>query len=257
MLRAIWWAPQPGFEILGDRSGTFPSMTYVNFDEDDYNQLFEPMRAKVADLVTGEDQGVIPQSEPAAPAPANLKGGAGEPTRTSVAPPAAKKAASAAPKAEAAPKAAAKPPAAAPAPSMEVTESGTEAAPAPDTTPEPAVETTTPVVAPSTQEPTHDEAVATVVETLGGEVVSDSETADTPSAPVAPAQESAEPPLLCGTPGKLKNGETNPAPVDGCGGNIREIATSEEARNTVNVAFMKTRTYLCPPCYAAYQAASA
>lgn len=253
MKRAIWWSPQPGFEILGDRSGTFPAMTEVNFNEGDYTQLFDPMRAKVAELKASEDVAVIPQAEPATPAPADLTGGPVEPTKTSVAAPAAKKAAAApaAPKAEPAPKAAAKP--------MEVVEegSGTEAAPAPEATPEPAAEATTPVVAEPTQEPTHEEAVATVTETLGGTVVSDTEAADVPSEPEQPAPAGDEPPLICGSPGPLKNGTANPAPVDGCGGNIREIATTEEARNTVNVAFMKTRTFLCPPCYAAYQAASA
>lgn len=253
MKRAIWWSPQPGFEILKDRSGSFPKMTPVVFDESDYANLFEPLRARASDLTAGEAYDEVPQAEAAAPAPADLTGGPVEPTKTSVAAPAAKKAAAApaAPKAEPAPKAAAKP--------MEVVEegSGTEAAPAPEATPEPAAEATTPVVAEPTQEPTHEEAVATVTETLGGTVVSDTEAADVPSEPEQPAPAGDEPPLICGSPGPLKNGTANPAPVDGCGGNIREIATTEEARNTVNVAFMRTRTFLCPPCFAAYQAASA
>jgi len=251
MKRAIWWSPQPGFEILKDRSGSFPKMTPIVFDESDYTNLFEPLRARAADLTAGEAYDVVPQVESADPAPADLKGGPVEPTRTSVAaPPAAKKAA-AAPKAEEAPKAAAKP--------MEVVEegSGTDVAPTPEAAPEPAAEATTDVVAEPTQEPTHEEAVATVTETLGGTVVSDTEAADVPSEPEQSAPAGDEPPLVCGSPGPLKNGQPNPAPVDGCGGNIREIATTEEARSTVNVAFMKTRTFLCPTCYAAYTAASA
>jgi len=252
--RAIWWAPQPNLEILGDRTGTFPAMTQVNFDISDYSQLFEPLKAKATQLTAGEAFDEVVQKEVAEPVSSGMKGGPVTPTRTSVV----------------APKAPSKPvskvaepvtePAARRAKPMEVQEDGAGLVPAASVLPE----ATTPVVVPSGPLPTvsepasprdeaassHDGAVESVKDVLGGKVISESPLVDKTLVVPTP---SGEPPLTCGTPGPLKDGSINPAPVSGCGGNIREIATTKKAQDVVNMAFMRTRTFLCPACYTASQ----
>ena len=49
----------------------------------------------------------------------------------------------------------------------------------------------------------------------------------------------------------MRDGTTNPDPAPGCGKSLEG-----ENKDLVNVAFLKTRTYLCPSCHKQLKAAS-
>ncbi len=271
--RGIKWAPEPTFPILKDRSGQLPPFTPVTFTESDYTGLLDAFRGGLADLTPGEEVGVIELPEGAVAVRSDIVGGPVAPKADGLPRTAAQV------KAEnVARKAAAKlvPPAGRPgtADAVQVVERGGDkpAAP-PAASPEPeeglATDVATSEVADeeagehSTERKMLAEAVAHVASTLGGVEVEPEPAAESaaeralraagaPLAVVPPPQSV----LICGTAGRNRDGTMNAEPAPGCGGNIREIATTDEDRDKVNIAFMRTRTYLCPACFAAVQVAS-
>lgn len=258
--RAIKWHPEPNVPILKDRSGRLPRFTPVTFTEDDYSQLFTPLIEALDHLPDATVVEELPRDEAATPvAPA-----AGGPVAVKPAEAPKKAAAPAKAPAKAAPaKAAAAVPAAAKpvvpaAPKPEP--AGADPAPQTETVPEGTVDTATGVL---TDEPGVSSAPAAadepmsvedVASALGGEVVSETTDDDsTPAAPEAPAP-TPEPQVerqapTCGTPGQMADGTLNESPVDGCGKSL-----ADENRDLVNIAFIKTRTYLCGACFQAFKA---
>lgn len=237
-LTAIQWEPKPGFEILKDRSYSLGAETVIHLDEPgDFDRMLAAFKARADLLKPSEAMGDIEAPAQAEPV-TDATGGPVPPARTAATAPPAKKA-------ETKP-AEEKKAVAAPAAAVEVTESGPITGPA-------SAEATTDVVEKPTQEATMKQAVETAQEALGGTVVS-----ETPAADVKGAADE-QPPIPCGTPGKLRQStEINPDPVKGCGRDTRALArTSKEAVDAMNFAFMRTRTYLCPACFAAWEAEQA
>jgi hypothetical protein len=130
--RHIRWQPTPEIPFLKDRLYAFGRKTPVKFADSDYTQLAEAIAAKAKGLKPSEAVAEI-ATEGVQPAPADIPSGPVNADPSGVLPkPRTRK-----------------------------------AEPAPEPTPEPAVE---PVPA-ATPEPTEDEAVATVEEVLGGQVI--------------------------------------------------------------------------------------
>jgi hypothetical protein len=245
LVRSIQWVPEPKFPILKDRSGRLPKYTKVDFTEDDYTRIYNaivgdhmeamPETTVVQELQTSND-------EPAAPAPADVKGG---PVVTD---------------GEVKPKKAAKKAAAkkATSPSVEVTAEG-DAKPAPtartqpvEPTPEPEPEAPAAEEAGSapTDVVTQEEAVETVAETLGGEVISDEQPADEAPEPepTPEPQERAQPltakEAVCGDQPPKMVGEREP--VEGCGKPLAD-------QTKFDLSSLKTGTWLCDSCYAEWK----
>ena len=245
LTRGIRWKADPAFPMLKDRSGRLPEFTPVNFTAEDYTNLLVHMGEAMDSLRPSETVGEIALPASASPAPPNLKGGPVEPKEDAPAPkPAAKKAA--------APKKAAKP--AEPQPpdnvtvlkGVEVEEVGAVSVPADEptqTAPEPA---STPVE----DSAEHTAALSLVQDNLGAAVVTEPDEVD-PTPTPAPAAAPPRTERTCGTPGRNKDGTINASPAQGCGKSL-----AEEDKNLVNVAFIKTRTYLCADCFKQQRAAS-
>ncbi len=225
--RAIKWHPEPNFPILKDRTGQLPKYTDVNFTEADYSGLFERMFLgdHFDSLTEGEQVDELPVAtddiEPPRP-------GGPVPQPAAKAPPPQR--ADPEPKAEPAPRKAAK--------------KAVKAAEPPKKAKDPVQPAPVPFV-----EPTLEDAKAVVAAQLGGEVVSEEPAAEATPMPTAPA--ATEPPVsepasastgvACGTPATAK--VTNPAP--GCGKNLDELPDQD----MVNIAVIRTKTYLCPDCF--------
>jgi hypothetical protein len=283
--RSIEWHPRPNFPVLKDRSGQLPQFTDVTFTDDDYLTLFERMFGTdyFNDLVSGEVIDSLPTDEPDAPevvaphagGPVSQK----PPAKAAAAKTAAPQAAPPAPKAEPAAKKAAPPPAAKranvpPAKSaaskpaetrnaegrLEIR--GSVVAPGlPNTAP-----AEKPPLAPAfdsgeNPEPEEapdqpmEEAQALVEDALGGVVIAEDADGSQLIAPaaaepvqthvgggVAVATRPTTDTKTCGTPSKNNTGE----PAPGCGRDLAELSQPEQ--DLVNIALIKTRTYLCPTC---------
>lgn len=232
--RGIKWSPEPTFPILKDRSGRLPAFTEVNFTEHDYTGLLDAFTSGLEDLDASVDVGTVDLGEETEPAPTDVAGGPVTAIHAEKVP--AKKAAkkAAAPRASV-PKAT--------KPAVEVIERGASPAPAPE--------------AAKTADEQHDEAVALVAEQLGGTVVTEDFPADdtdegevaAPTTPAPDGDTEERQVLVCGTPGRMRDGSLNPSPVPGCGKSL-----ADENRDVVNLAFLKTRTYLCAADWAAVRA---
>lgn len=240
--RGIKWSPEPSFPILKDRSGRLPVFTDVTFTEADYTGLRGHFTSGLEQLEASTDVGTIDLGESTEPAGPDETGGpvpvkSEQMPRTAAKKSVAKKAAVAAranvPKAK---------------PHVEVTERGADPAPA-----DPPAESAATDVDP------HAEAVDLVTGELGGQVVTEAADADassesdapadpSPTAP-APAQEEERQVPTCGTPGRMRNGTLTPDPAPGCGKSL-----ADENRDVMNIAFVRTRTYLCGACWAAIRA---
>lgn len=256
--RAIRWHPEPTSPILKDRSGRLPRFTPVTFTEDDYGQLFAPLIAALDELDAATTVEELPRDEEATPAPP-MQGGP-----VAVKPEAAPKKAAKAP-AKAAPAKATAPAAAVPAAAKPVIEGGAEPAPGTEKIADGTVDVATGVVTPDVAETSAEDAAAApseepmtpeeVAAALGGTVASEDEPVDTtpaeePAQPEPAAEERVVP--TCGTPGQMADGTLNENPVSGCGKTL-----ADENRDLVNIAFIKTRTYLCGACFQAYKATTA
>lgn len=232
--RGIKWSPEPTFPILKDRSGRLPDFTEVTFTEADFTGLLDHFTSGLEDMDAATDVDAIEVDDGPDPAPADVAGGP-VPVKSEQVPRAAKKTAvkRAAASARAnVPKAKQK---------VEVVEAdGADPAPAQEQAaddPEPAAD----------QE---QEAVDLVTGELGGQVVSNGDGADESdkTTPEEPAAEERQVPV-CGTPGRMRDGSLNPEPAPGCGKSL-----ADENRDVVNIAFLKTRTYLCGADWAAVRA---
>lgn len=219
--RSIRWAPDPHAPMLKDRSGAFPKLTPVNFDENDYGQLLAAITVKAESLTDGEHVMTLPVEGDDAPDPVGpLTGGPVEP-KPEVGP---KKAAPR--KAGASPAPLAPPP----VKKVEPTEEPAQDA-ATSVADTPAADI--PPAAPTPTEPTHEEAVQNVVEGLGGEVISETPTVeDTSTDAPAPTPDTAE---SCGT---------GTGPYIGCGKSL-----DGEDVDRVGLSFIKYRNKLCSDCY--------
>ena len=256
LARYIQWEPSPDKPILKDRSGRLPARTPVAFTERDYLGLLEPLEAAQkalsgSDVLQELDTDVAVEPEPVE------KGG---PVGTGVA------------KTATAKKAAAKK--AAP-PATPVAQR--PVAPVPAAVP--SVRPPSPIEDPVTE----GEAVHNVKTILGGEVINP-ETGAAPVDTPEPAHQveaqatqvlefdaddpSSEPTvgtlITCGSP--RYDGATPVAAATGCGQELHlqftddrvTGCTSPEGQmpDLIQIAGLKTRAFLCNPCYAAYRNAS-
>jgi hypothetical protein len=254
LARYIQWEPSPDKPILKDRSGRLPKRTPVTFTERDYLGLLEPLREAQASLTESSEIQTLETDEAVAPEPV-AKGG---PVGTGVAKTAtAKKAAPAAKKA-AAPAVTPPPAAAVPAVATPVAAVKEPETPAPAVEPGPTAPVST------------EEAIANVKEILGGEVIKDTATpvADKPAEATQVPEQEAEVPAPdatvhpCGTP--THDGAVPTA--KGCGtdlhleftdGRVTGCSSPEgQLPDLIQIAGLKTRAFLCNPCYAAFRNAS-
>ncbi len=264
--RGIKWQSEPTFPILKDRSGQLPAWTDVNFEDKDYVVLFETIYGEAFDAL--KQQETVEEIEQHDDVEAPRDGGPVA-VKGELKPSATRKAtvAKAAPPKAAAPQAAspAAPVQAEPAPRVKKAAPPPAAQPTGVRRPPPQAAFTEPKdeeaaggqqVAPAETEDDSvddesdeamDAAVAVVQEQLGGEVIAteDSEgthpveqPAVTTPSPAA-EEEQVGSGLLCGT--SAKNAKKDPTP--GCG---KDLGGEDE--DLVNIALIKTQTYLCPSC---------
>ena len=255
--RQIRWHSEPKYPALRDRSNKLPRFTDVNFNDQDFWQIFNAITSGLDDLQKGGEVETLATEtdgqEPAAEAPAGSEGGVldkPELPRTGV----AKKAVA---KKTTAKKAAAKK-TAAPEP---------EPAPEPDEAP-----AATDVPAPGSGEhwtpPADSDVAADPTSDAPSESgSSDAEAAESATAPPAsaePSEQPAESPTPPPAPAAEKAADgAKPArkcgdqpstfvdkydPVPGCG----EVLTPENA-GKAQIAMVKHRTYLCNGCLSAVQ----
>lgn len=267
--RGIQWHPDPTKPILKDRSGQLPKWTPVRFTDEDYSTLFTTLISHLDSLEGSQQVEELPTDAAITQRPVPpQKGGpvAGAPLAPAETP---RKAAKAAPPK----KAAAAPPAGQPPTDVAVPPAAKPAVP-PAAKPEVAGADTAPVAepaqAPATPEPEAPQApadeqvpgqmtVEEVAAALGAEeVASEQAAAESPTTDDAPAdaeastaevaqveQQATAP--LCGT--SSNDGEEGqPGAVSGCGAPVDVDA------DLTQIAMFKTRTYLCPACYAAWRA---
>ena len=251
--RGIQWHATLDRPILKDRSGQLPKFTPVEFSEQDYSGLLERMGAQLDKLAASEtvmELDTEEESEPEVVAP--LTGG---PVGAKTAP--VKKAT--APKKATEPKPA-------PAPSAEAE------TPSPTPVGKPVASVPAapkPVIAAAPKEPqppmvpieevieqlesewkgdeptTTEDAVETVTEVLGGEVISDT----------------TEP--ICGSP-RFEDNDEGFTPAEGCGKELKPVftdgrvtgAVEGENADLIEIAGLRTRTLLCNSCFAAVRAAT-
>lgn len=291
--RGIQWHPEPGKPILKDRSGQLPKWTAVNFDEEDYGTLFTTLISHLDNLPATTEVETLPEhvAEKAKAPVAPMKGGPVASTIVTTAAAEPKKAAKAAPakspairaeeeadpndvpmalatgpglpaatlagaRAAVPPAARPVPPAPRPAPVRPVSPpvtpetSGAEAAPV-------GVDTQTgEMTSPESVEQvvTDVDALDLVTEELGATVVSDEATVDdsvtedeaTPEPVTEDVAEAGG--LVCGEsftdPGQ-------PGKAQGCG-----QAIPDPKSDLVQIAQLKTRTNLCPACFAAWRSSN-
>lgn len=262
--RWIRWHSEPKFPSLKDRSGHLPQTTPVMFTEEDYNVLFG--------LIVGDHVDNLPASTTVQeleveggtdPAPPDVEGGPVDPGRLRDNPKATKKAPAkkAATKTTAAEKkaakAAAKNPPKEPEKQTTVTtkepepekdaaaDSGATSAPADEADSQledsPA-QTATDVENSDGDQPGEDQAVKNVQEQLGGSEV---EQEDPPADADEPSKQ-VEEDSLCGSQPAHFKGKVDPAP--GCGRPLADFP-----RDRVNIAILRTKTRLCPDCFAQWK----
>jgi AAA domain len=248
MRRAIRWKPEPKYPILKDRSGRLPQFTDIDFTDEDYGRIYFNIVGRDNFIDTLQESVIVETldvPDPAAPLPPNVQGGqVAKPADLS--PVAGKKAP--------VKKAAAKP-----VPGvMEVEDKGAPLPDANSTVVDASSGTATPVVTSlptdealtvepeveeivtvdtETGEINPEDAVATVVETLGGTVLSETEAVDVPQVTGH----------ICGAQPETFAGKNDP--VQGCGKVIEDT-------NKMNIALLRTKTYLCPDCFDDWKAAN-
>ena len=279
--RGIQWHSEPTKPVLKDRSGQLPKWTPVTFSVDDFDSIFTTLIShldNLPDAVTLEQHETDPAISVAPVAP--LKGGpVASPVQPAAAPrkaAAAKAAPAAAPVAPPVPPPATVPttvsnvpaavrPTAGAVPAAARPTPGASAAPRDDEAADPADVPMALADAPSaSQEPAAEEPMTpeAVAETLGGEVISqttDVEVAPTGETPMDQAAEATvdtpddgSQAMYCGT--GFEGAEPT---ASGCG---TEIITDEQGGDMpsmqVEIAQLKTRTNLCPACFAAFRAAN-
>lgn len=243
--RQVRWHSEPRYPLAKDRSGRLPRFTDVDFTEDDYYRVYNaivgehvdafPASVDVEELDTGE-------VEPAAP---DVKGGpvAVEPIPL---PRAAKK--------TAAKKTAAKKTEPEPEPATKVgagPQAGRESAGDDGSSPSPAQPSAEPA---QDDAVTEEQGVANVTEALGATPVQDPDDVP-PTAPTATAEAaSAAPdePAVDGAPkcGDQPNHFKKFDAAKGCGKGL-----GDESRDRINLAMLRTKTYLCGACFTAWKAA--
>lgn len=254
--RYVQWEPSPDKPILKDRSGQLPSKTPVAFTEEDYLGLLRPLEAAMEKLKAGSVLVEVETPEPVDPVVVTKGGPVGSA-------PAVAKAATA--KKAAAPPV---PPVTTPVP----------AAPVPSTT-APVPTAVAPVPA------TEEQAVSTVTEVLGGEVIPEPSPAPeaeaeaavpdvqtpvvTPEVPSVPAPTADIPgngifTVACGQPRYA--GGTVPPSLNACGQAL--VLDMQEDRVTgcsspegqipdlIQIAGLKTRAFMCNQCFAAHRNSS-
>lgn len=243
LTRSIKWHPEPGMPILKDRSGRLPDRTPITFSSEDYTNLFLPMAEAIDGLGESETVGEIEMEEPVAPAGPDVKGGpvlkAVQPKEEPAARTAIKPAKRKKPEEELSTVG-----------SIEVADVGADSAPTDELVEKPQPQAATgeeQVPTPVDEPDEHAAAISLVTDTLGGEVLSEESPVEPIPAP-APASRTSR---VCGTPGQMRDGTINPDPAPGCGKSLEG-----ENKDLVNVAFLKTRTYLCPSCHKRLKAAS-
>jgi len=253
--RYIQWEPSPDKPILGDRSGQLLGKTAVTFTEEDYLGLLRPMEAAMERLKVGLLVAEVETPEPVDPVLVTKGGPVGNVAKAAT----AKKTVAPKPATAAA---AAQAPSVPPVP--------------PVTTPVPAA--TVPVIEAKDAQVTETEAVATVAEVLGGEVVPEAspEAAEpvsdvqtpvvTPEAASVPAPVADIPgngifSVACGQPRYA--GGTVPPGLKACGQEL--VLDMQEDRVTgcsspegqipdlIQIAGLKTRAFLCNACFAVHR----
>lgn len=231
--RTLQWHPDPKVPILKDRSGQLPKYTDVNFNEDDFNQIYLPIVGRLDDLTESRDLETIGSED----LPDSPQEGGPVPQGDGAA--RVMKAAKKAPAKKAAP-----PRAAEPQPEPRAVAKVT---PKPEPEEKPVAEavgeeaTATPVVE-SFEEKTPEDLVR---EELGGEVIATSEDFAMPdiTEPEPKAEPESQPSAdnVCGTP---TSGPQKPWAQDvGCG---KDLATVSP--DMVNIAVLKHAKKLCPAC---------
>jgi hypothetical protein len=257
--RYVQWEPSPDKPILKDRSGQLPSKTPVTFTAEDYLGLLRPLEAAMEKLKAGVVVAEVETPEPVEPVVVTKGGPVGNVAKAAT----AKKAAAPTPAATAAVQAPSVPPV------------------PPVTTPVPAA--TVPLIEPKAVPVTQEEAVATVAEVLGGEVVDltggpttgieptpvepdvqtpvvTPEVASVP-APVADIPGNGIFSVACGQPRYA--GGTVPPTLKACG--LVLVLDMQEDRVTgcsspegqipdlIQIAGLKTRAFLCNACFAVHR----
>lgn len=275
-MRGIQWHPTPDRPGCKDRSGQLPKFTTVTFTDEDYQQLFWPMKRHAEELsasrevetvaTTAPPQPVGPLAggpvgpkvaAPPAPAPAvPVPPAAGvQETPTAVVTPAPAAAPAPAVPAEApTPATSARNVPAAPRPDAGASPAPAPAAPAPPA-PEPVAEAGPP--------PTEAEAMATVVGTLGAEVIPSEAPADEPvvtpePAPVAAQPEPAPAPAAPTAQAEVKWPHCGDAAVEGseplaagCGKELKVRLSPNVSEDPsinadlVEIGVLKHRAWLC------------
>lgn len=280
--RGIQWHSEPTKPVLKDRSGQLPKWTPVTFSEADYDGLFATLIGRLDNLpgaTTLETHETDPAISAAPVAP--LKGGPVASPITPAATPRKAVPAKAAPigvkgahvaaatpvqtptpvsnvPAAVRPTAGAVPAATRPTPGATSAQREDDAAD-PDDVPMALAEAPAPVLEVPEEAPLDEEAVADL---LGGEVISETTTVDAAPTGQEPEEQAAEvavdtpdegaEAMYCGT--GFEGAEPT---AQGCG---TEIITEEHGGDMnamqVEIAQLKTRTNLCPACFAAYRAAN-
>lgn len=242
--RGIQWKPTPDRPLCRDRSGRLPTTTPVTFTSDDYGNLLERMVGG-EELPEGEVLQELEVDE--APAPVTEVASGPVPTKTPRVP--KDKPSEGAAKGEVV-----RTPASGPVKSPPPVPPAVKPVSRPESKPEPEADTTpsapepaqTPDVEPETEltNEQHEAAVATVVEELGGEVISDVIEPDA---------------IACGAP-RFPDNPDDFVPVQGCGKILdltfedgRIVGSSEGVADLIEIAGIKTRTFLCNSCFAAYR----
>ncbi len=240
--RAIKWHPEPNFPVLKDRTGQLPKFTDVTFTETDYTRLFELMFGGEHFESLEKSQQVDELDVPSDTVEAPRDGG-----------PVAVKAAPARQEPEAKPEPRARK-AAAKAPAKKV--AAAKPTPATSTTvfqpADPSNSSTAPVAKAAAkpepaefQPPTMEQAQQTVEEILGGRVISEEHSAEAIPMPAETPPASAPASMVCGQPA------TSLPAVDGCGKSLVGVADQD----MINIAVIRTKTFLCPDCFKAWKTA--
>lgn len=241
--RHIRWHPEPLFPMVRDRSNKLPRFTEVTFEEADYQQIFDAITADIDDLpasTTLQTLEVEGDNDPEVPEAGTGSGPVDEPKL-----PPAKKAVA---KKTAAKKATAKKAAAPHEPADPWTDNGTI------DEPKTADGTMSP---PISNAPTTQQAIDTVKEKLGGEVVDEQLPIEEPPAPEAEPEKPIEVPQsdesvkndkplravkVCGDQPDVFKGKITATP--GCG---RELTADNTDR--AKASMLTFKTYLCNDCF--------
>lgn len=263
-VRAIQWHATPDRPILKDRSGTLPKFTSVSFTDRDYYGLFEQLAAKAESLKESVVVEQLEVAEPVAPV-APKQGGPVSKTAEPVPTPVDTPPSPPSPPVQESPTIELDVPTAvvdsqahvpattprnvpaAPKPQIPGASSAPAPAPAPEPTPAPEPEPE-PVAAPEPPdaEAVHEAAVEMAQEALGATVIQEA------PADAAVVSEPAYP--TCGQPLDPES----EARAEGCGrtltvkregGSLVNVGESDQNPDLIEIAGLKTRTWLCNDCY--------